>query len=133
MTSQQDENAASTSTKRPRLNGDNLTEPSDNSTRMDQTDEPEPEAVKEPPIEVNPLFDTCSVDLSFANKIVPSRQPETFTATPAPSSSQPEHGKLKALRGTKLDPLRSLLATQPATFYTTIIDLSRLMLDLSQK
>ena len=86
MSSQQDKSAASISNKRPRLREDGLTERStDNSTIMEQVAEPELEAVEEPPLEVNPLFDTPSIDLSFTNKIVHSCQPETFTATPVPS------------------------------------------------
>ena len=85
MSSEQDENEASTSKNRPRLNKDDLMEPSDISARMDLLDKPEPETVEEPPLKVNPFFDTRSVDLSFTNKIVHSCQPETFTATPVPS------------------------------------------------
>ena len=99
---------------------------------MGQTDALEQGAVEEPPLEANPFFYTRSVDLSFTNKIVLSPQRKTFTATPVPSLSQPEHGKLKALRGTKLDPLCALLAMQPAIVNTTIIDISRLMLNLDQ-
>ena len=46
--------------------------------------------------------------------------------------NETEKKSLKALQGTKLDPIRALLAPQPEVFITTIIASSKAMLDLLQ-
>ena len=127
-TSQQDGIASITPKKHERTNRDDLAEPGDTPTRTEHAETAiGTERAK------NPLFDDPSVDASFHNEVALTHPPVAFTAIPTPSSTQPEHAKLKTLRGTKLGSHRALLATQPAIFYPTITDLSKSMLDLSQK
>ena len=112
MSSQQDENAASRTNKRQRLNGDNLTESTDTPTYEEQPTELQGRTTDG---QTKVLFnDAESVGGSFTNALITDHHAATFSAQPTTSSSQPEHGKLHVLRGTKIDSLRALLATQPA-------------------
>ena len=74
-----------------------------------------------------------TINAEYTNALVPVDRSVIINADPAPSSSTPDHGKLKAPKGTKIDPLRVLLALQPRNLPTNTIDLSKSMLDLSQK
>ena len=128
MSSLQDENASSRTNKRERPNDDDLKASTDTSTREEQATELQGRPADG---QTNGLFDDAeSFDVSFTNTLVSTYRPTTFGIQPATSTSHLEHGELKALRGTKLDPLRALLATQPAKVLHALIDLSRSMLAL---
>ena len=74
-----------------------------------------------------------TINAEYTNALVPAARSVIINAAPVPSSLTPNHGKLKAPKGTKIDPLRVLLVPQPRKLLTNTIDLSKLMLDLSQK
>ena len=74
-----------------------------------------------------------TINTEYTNALVPAAGSVIINATPAPSLLTPNHGKLKAPKGTKINPIRVLLAPQPRKLLTNTIDISKSMLDLSQK
>ena len=113
MSSNNDDNAASGPNKRPR---------------------PDPEtAVRDP------CFDSSESESNSQSSMGYEYTNATATATAtlpivrfSDQPNEPEKKSLKALQGTKLDPIRALLAPQPEVFITTIIASSKAMLDLLQ-
>ena len=126
MTSDNDDPAAITPAKRPRPSEDRTSPGSQNST--------------EARTPLGNLTATSDVfgDEEFhlpasARTTAPNPNPPSITIESAYERPPNESSTLKTLKGTRLEPLRALLAPLPERFSIKIVALSKATLDLSQK
>ena len=100
-------NAAGRPEKRPRPNNHPM-DPTDNTAREQADPEVEERSSKESDNLEGESSDNTTLKAKYTNAAAPTAHSTTITVAPAPSLSKPEHGKLKALKGTNADHLRAL-------------------------